>query len=357
MAKINYRMIELGRLSRAYTQKDLASLLPHINQSNLSKIEKGQLNVTDETLIKIAEALNYPISFFYQDELKTPFSNIYFRKRTTIPQKALDKIFADVKIILKSIDNLLNDVELTEYSKYSFDITNGWTPEAAAIRLRELFKIPSGPIKNLVKALEDEGIIVYFYDCPEEKFDGLTAYTDRGYPVIFVNKNMPNDRIRYTLCHELGHLVLHIPCDVEPWRNVEDEANLFAAEFLMPSRDCSYDLQSLSFNNLAVLKAYWGVSKAAIIRRGKTLNLISEATYVYMMKELGRRNERKNESGFVDVDEPNILKEVVVLLKSELNYSEESLSESLNLNTNDYCKFFEDSKSIKVKVRAIRQAI
>jgi Zn-dependent peptidase ImmA (M78 family)/DNA-binding XRE family transcriptional regulator len=356
MTQPNPRLIELARLSRGYTQKELASLLTNLNQSNLSKVEKGILQVSDETLQNISDVLKYPIDFFYQEELKTPFSNIYFRKRTTIPQRFLDKIFTDVKIILKSIDYLLADIELKEYEKYMFDLTNeGWTPEAIAVRMREVMKIPAGPVKFIVTKLEEEGIIVYFYDSPHEKFDGLTSYTDNGYPVIVVNKKMPNDRIRFTLAHEFFHLIAHIPCDVEPWRDVEMEANNFASEFLMPEKDCYNELITVSYPNLTILKAYWGVSKAAIIRRAKTLGVINESSYKYLMIELGRRNERKNETGYVELEEPKIIAKVIDLLKNELHQTKEDLAESIYLRIDDYERYFENSSV--VKIRQLRAAI
>jgi Zn-dependent peptidase ImmA (M78 family)/DNA-binding XRE family transcriptional regulator len=354
--EVNNKMIELARMSRGYSQKDLAAFLP-INQPNLSRVEKGLLDISEETLTSIAKSLGYPIDFFYQEELKTPFSSIYFRKRAKIAQKSLDKIFTDVKLVLKAIDALLQDIEIKEYPRYLFDLTDGWTPESVAIRMREILKIQPGPVKNLVKTIEEQGIIVYFYDTDEDKFDGLTAYTDKGYPIIFINKNMSNDRIVYTLVHEFGHLVNHIPCNVEPWRDVENEANQFAAEFLMPARDCIEDLASLSFNKLTVLKAYWGVSKAAIIRRAKTLGTISESTYKYLMIELGRRNERKVEAGFIELDEPLILKEIVTLLKSELEYTDETLASSTHLFIEDYLKYFGEQKRVVAKIRTMRRAI
>lgn len=340
MKQVNFRTIELARQARGYTQKDLADSVP-IAQPHFSRLEKGDGVFSDEMIGKIANVLNYPVEFFFQDIPKIPLSNIYFRKRATLPQKVLDKIFADVKIILKSIDNLLEDVELKEFAKYSFDISEGWTPQAAAIRARELLKIGFGPIKNLVNIIENEGIIVYFYDCKEEKFDGLTAYTDFGHPVIFINKNLPNDRIRFTISHELGHLLLHLTNDVEPWRDVEDEANNFASEFLMPERDCLRDLYGISYNKLGLLKSYWGVSKAFIIRRAKTLGVINESTYKYLIIELGRKGERKNEKGYVDVDAPNILSDSINLMKNELGYSVEDMCVIVRLYKEDYTRYFE----------------
>ncbi len=352
----NPRQIELARLSRGYTQKELSSLLPNLNQSSLSKVEKGLLTVSEETLESLSKTLSYPISFFCQEELKTPMSNIYFRKRATVPQKELDRIFSDLKIILKGIDYLTEEIEVAQYNRYSFDLSaQGWTPQDVAMRMRELMKIPSGPVKDIVNLLENEGVLVYFYDCGNTKFDGLTAYTDSGIPVIFINKNMPNDRIRFTIAHEFFHLISHIPCDIEPWRDVENEANTFASEFLMPARDCFRDLPGLSFNKLGILKAYWGVSKAAIIMRAKHLSAINESTYRYLLIELGRRNERKNETGFVEIDQPKLLPKIIDLLKSELQKTDSEIAETMNLTVIDYFKYFENGRA--ALVRTMKRAV
>lgn len=358
MNKPNSKMIELARNVRGITQKDLIKLLPTLTQSTLSKIESSGFNITQDTISRIAEALDFPIEFFYQDEVRTPISNIYFRKRASLSQKILNKIIGDVKIVLKSVDYLLEEIEISEYPKFKFDISEGWTPESVAIRMREIMKIPAGPIADPVKYIEQLGIVVYFYDCPDLRFDGLTAYSDNGVPVTFVNKNLPNDRIKFTLAHELLHLVCHIPCDIEPWRDFEAEANSFPGEFYMPTKECSRDLKGLSYNQLASLKAFWGISKAAIIYKAKATNCINEATYRYLMIELGRKNERKTESGFVDIDAPTTLDQVIRLLKTELDYSDQDIADKLRLNLPDYVRLFDPSSGeSKVKIRRLKPAI
>ena len=109
------------------------------------------MGVTEETLNNIASVLKYPVQFFYQDELRTPVSNFYFRKKSTIHPKYFNVILSEIKIILKSIDYLLEEIDITEYPRYKFDLTEGWTPESVAIRIREILRIPSGPIKHPVK--------------------------------------------------------------------------------------------------------------------------------------------------------------------------------------------------------------
>lgn len=354
----NFKMIELARSMRGITQKELSTDL-NITQATLSKIERGELGVTESTINEIASILKFPISFFHQEEVKTPISNIYFRKRASIPSKVLDKIIADVKVVLKSIDYLLEEIEITEYPKYKFDLSDGWTPQSIASRFREMLKIPSGPIHTPIKYLEQIGIIVFFYDCKDLHFDGLTSYTDNGVPVIFVNKNLPNDRIKFTIGHELLHLFSHIPCDIEPWRDYESEANQLPGELYMPTKECSGDLIKLGYNQLTRLKAYWGMSKASIIYKAKTAGLINEATYKYLMIELSRRGERKNEQGFVEIDKPTILQQVIDLLHNELEYSEQDIADKLCIPIGDYKRLFTEEKGEEplVKIRRLRPAV
>ncbi len=352
MKVFNPHMLSIARNSRGLTQKALINLLPKVNQSTISRLERGELRVSDDILKAIADALQYPVDFFYQVDTKTPVSNIYFRKRAALNGTDFNKIMAEISIILKSIDTLLEDVEIKEYPKYIFDITEGWTPESAASRMREILQIPNGkPVKDIIKRIEELGIIVFFYDSPNSEFDGLTSYTDNGVPVIFVNKNKPNDRIKFTVVHELFHLVLHIPCNIQPWRDYEAEANLATGEFFMPANDCVGDLRGLSYNKLANLKSYWGISKASIIHRAKDLNLITAETFKYLMIELGRKGERKNELGYVDLDPPQITSTIINLLKNELNYTKIDLSNKMYLSANDYMGFFEPQiNGVKLKV-------
>lgn len=65
----------------------------------------------------------------------------------------------------------------------------------------------------------------------------------------------------------------------------------------MPKRDSFNDLQGITFNKLGLFKPYWGISKAAIIFRAKTLGVIDPSTYKYLMIELGRRKEESKYKG------------------------------------------------------------
>lgn len=341
MDTINYRMLVLARESRGLTQTQLSQLIPCLNQGNLSKMEKGILSISEDVLIRISETLNYPLSFFYKCEPKTPINAFYYRKRLTFPKKELATLEAKMDIVRLNIDELLTSVEIPDFRLPVFEPDCNISPEDIARNIRTIMGIPKGPIGNLVEYLEKSGIIVYFLDIASEKFDGITLYTNAGYPIIFINKKMSNDRKRFTLGHELGHLIMHIPFStIKDPNDIENEADRFSAEFNMPTIDCRNDLVNLKFNSLGFLKSYWKLSKAAIIYKAKTINAINESTYKYMIIELSRRGERKLENVTVALDEPKIIKELIDIYRNELNYSLEELTKVLGISAKDYDDYF-----------------
>jgi Zn-dependent peptidase ImmA (M78 family) len=109
-------------------------------------------------------------------------------------------------------------------------------------------KAPPVPVEKLAKAL---GVKVE-YNPFDDELSGMAFLRD-GKPVIGVNANHHPNRQRFTIAHELGHILLHrsrldaavlidknknfIPRDAisaEGTDPVEVEANAFASELLMP---------------------------------------------------------------------------------------------------------------------------
>jgi Zn-dependent peptidase ImmA (M78 family) len=109
-------------------------------------------------------------------------------------------------------------------------------------------KAPPVPVEKLAKAL---GVRVE-YNPFDDELSGMAFLRD-GKPVIGVNANHHPNRQRFTIAHELGHILLHrsrldaavlvdknknfIPRDAisaEGTDPVEVEANAFASELLMP---------------------------------------------------------------------------------------------------------------------------
>lgn len=336
MHSLNPKLITLAREYRGKTQTQLSNEIPGLVQGNLSRMEKGILNVTDEVIEKIAENLNFPKSFFYSEHVKTPVNDFYYRKRVSIPKKELSTLEAKIDIFRMIIDRLLESVDIPQFNIPQYNLEFGGTPEQVARKTRQFLKLERGPIQNLIRLLERHGLIILPIGSASEKFDGITTYSDSGQPIMFINDSMPNDRKRFTISHELAHLILHIPFTLSPDRDEEDEANRFAAEFNMPELDSRNDLIGLRLTNLGNLKQYWKVSMAFIIKRAKDLGAIKEAKAKNLMIELSRRGWRKREPGNVYLDTPILFSQIINTHIQELGYNENELASILNLDYKDF---------------------
>jgi Zn-dependent peptidase ImmA (M78 family) len=124
--------------------------------------------------------------------------------------------------------------------------------------------------------LESHGIIVVTAELDEEQqCDGLAA-TANGKPVIVVSKDRPGDRQRFTLAHELGHLVLNKR--LARGLDIEAACNRFAGAFLLSKEIVFKSLGErrtwLEPQELALLKADHGVSMLAWAFRARDLNIL-----------------------------------------------------------------------------------
>ena len=351
---INGKCIKLARESRGLSQSKLSELLG-VTQATLSRFEKGVLTVTPEAVSKMANVLNYPASFFEKDICIVGETSLFYRKRASMTVKDLSILESKISILSKGIDELMESINIPELRIPSVEPSVDNSPQEIAYKVRNFLDVPAGPIDKIVSLLEKNGVIVMFLNVDDmEKFDGLTMFTMNQAPVIWINRNIPNDRKRFSLAHELGHLVMHLRSDnlEKSEEQKELEANEFAGEFLMPKSQCKVDLFKLKYKDLGMKKYYWKVSKAAIIYRAKELKCISEETARYLYVTLGRYGERKNESVQVPIDEPQIVKKMYSLHVSELKYSAEEMMDITGLMTDDIkADLLNVSNLISIKTR------
>ena len=204
---VNSDMIVLARESRGLTQSELSSLLK-ISQGKISKVEQGLLNANDEFLEELSHILNYPKEFFY-GESKIHSGLSYHRKRMSLSAKLLNEIDAKINIRVIHIRKLLKSVEFINNNIPFWDIEEHTTPEEIAKKLRHFWKIPKGPIANLIEIIEANGGIVVMFDFQTKKIDGLSLHIEDLPPIFYLNNSIPGDRLRFTLAHELGHIVMH----------------------------------------------------------------------------------------------------------------------------------------------------
>ena len=103
--------------------------------------------------------------------------------------------------------------------------------------------LPRGPIANMAGLIEENGGIIIPCDFERDLIDAMSQRID-GMPVLFfVNMNSPADRVRHTLAHELGHMVLHT-INLKDDEEMEDEADHFAGAFLLPADEIKVHLET-----------------------------------------------------------------------------------------------------------------
>ena len=316
----NVDMMRLAREIRMQSQADLARNA-EVGQSLISKIENGIIaSPSEEVLAKIADALDFPPSFFVQSEKAEGFPHFHFRKRAKLGAKPLAHVNAVMNLRRMHIAKLMRsyDGEVAKpIPQMDLDVT-GMTPEKVAEYVRAYWMLPRGPVDNVVKVIEDAGGIVVLCNFGTQLLDGI-SFRSPGLPPIFcMNKDVPGDRFRFSLAHELGHMIMHAAPGDES--KLEVEAHRFAAAFLMPAIDIRAHLSAPKISTLGRVKAFWKVSMKALIKRSHDLHLITDQQYKNMM--VGYTKVFKEGESFpIDVERAYRLRQIIDFHVDKLGYS------------------------------------
>lgn len=304
------RKILLGtvRIARGLTQSEL-SRRSGVSQALLSKLESGVVPVDPERLAVLAAALDVPVDLLTvaSDEIGAS-SYVFHRKRSTLPVSKANQLRAELDLTHLQVDGIVGDrspklqLPRRPLPEDGFD-----SPEDIAKEIRQALGIGEGPMGRLVQALEGAGVVVVSRPLGSTKIDAMVSWPDGRRPVVLLGDHAPADRQRFTLAHEMAHAVMH----QIPTEDQETEADRFASEFLMPARTIRAQLDGLSVPKLARLKPVWGVSMAALLRRGRDLGVTSEAQYRSLNIELSRAGYRTNEPVEIPRESPTMLDAVI----------------------------------------------
>jgi Zn-dependent peptidase ImmA (M78 family)/DNA-binding XRE family transcriptional regulator len=346
----NPEMVTVAREARRMTQKALA-LASGVSQGTISKIENGQHHPSTETVDALARAVGFPASLFSRDASVTVQPGLFFRKRASFPVTSARSIDANIKLERHRLGILLRSAETPAIRVP--DVGTSPTRSAADIarELRAAWGVRHGPIANLTELLEDSGVIVVATDLDEGLF-GLSTW-ERAHgvpPTMFVNARGPADRVRFTAAHELGHLVMHHHQIIPP-EDCEDEADRFAAEFLMPEADIRHELASLTIDRLVELKLRWRVSMQAVLKRASDLGRITPSRSRMLWRQLSAAGYRKKEPVTIAGEEPTLLAELVRVHTEDLEYSVEELAAAVDMTPDDLAaKYLGQRRGLRVIV-------
>ena len=335
-SSLNPEMVILAREFRGITQGDLARKIG-ISQAKVARIEGGILtDVSHEILTSIANALEFPEPFFTQNEDRIGFgsSAYFYRKKADVSAADRKRIQGVVNLLRLSVKKFIGFVEIGVKKPLPFyepDYEYGHDPKKVAQALRGVWKLPDGPIANLTTLIESAGVIIIACDFGTRSMDATSLRLTESPPLIFINNDIPGDRWRWTLAHELAHLVMH---DI-PHEKMEDEADAFASEFLMPELEIKPQFsrhKQLRLLDFANMKLYWKVSMGALIQRARALGFLNENQHRYLWMTMSKLDYRLREPNPIDKEEPKTYRKILDYFTNQLGYATADLVKLLYLN-------------------------
>lgn len=275
--------LKRARKARGLSLRGLGEVVD-LSHAAIKKYEDGVSTPPSDVLIRLTRALHIRTEYLLRPDT-VALDGIEYRKRSTLPKKRLNAIMHEV---LDQIERRLELEELFPTSPvHAFETVSGLPTqlaqlddvEAAAECVRNAWALGFDPIPDLVDVLETHGIRVFMVETDrEQKFDGLAARV-QGLPIVVVDRRWPGDRQRFTLAHELGHLML--AGRLAPAINDELSCNRFAGAFLFPRQSVLQELGErrnyIELKELSLLKDEFGLSMQGILYRARDLGIITPA--------------------------------------------------------------------------------
>lgn len=333
--KFNPEMLQLARELRELTQTELARRA-EMTQAFVSMVESGVKDISEERIRHLADVLQFPKSFFYQLERYSGLglSLVFYRKKASAQVGDLRRLQAEINIRRIQIGRLVRGLNITTpYTFHKMDIDDhDGEVESIAQMLRANWNLPLGPINNLTSTIERAGGIVCAFPFGTRDVDAISQWPDDSPPFFFINTEAPSDRVRFSLAHELGHVIMHSSAS----ETMENEADRFASEFLMPAKEIGPQLYNVSIKSAAAMKPYWRVSIAAIIRRARDLEKIPNETYSDIFRRMSQLGLRRNEPGSFAPEKPALVNQIIEAYQKSNGFSLSDLAQLTTVYEPDF---------------------
>ena len=319
----NPGMLTLARESRGWTQEELAQAIG-ISQSKLSKFEIGALDPDEHELALIGATLHYDVEFFAQTDPKHAIgASLIYRQKASVPAKITRRIEAEINVRKMQVSRLLKGAKVDDHLFPSIPTDAvGGNVAAVARELRRIWKVPSGPIPDLTRLVEANGGIVVQMDFGTRLIDGAHLWVPGLPPMFFMSRDVPGERYRFSLAHELGHAVMHRASGIG---EIEDEADVFASEFLMPGDSIRSDLRNFNLEVARRLKAFWKVSMQALIERAHDLQVITLLKRRRMHMAISAQGGRINEPWPLSLEKASQFDSLVAFHYDSLHFTNDEV--------------------------------
>ncbi|MBI5384751.1 MAG: ImmA/IrrE family metallo-endopeptidase [Verrucomicrobia bacterium] len=296
--------LRAARLRLGWSLDELAKHANCVTKTMLSRYELGVAMPSHDVLLKLCSALKVTKEeMLTSSDLNVEF--VAFRKTQQLPVKEAERIKAEACWRLRFRWDLARILGATPASnplpQYKADIAA--IAESHASALREEWNLGAGPLPNLTNLLEDRGFEIVVLRA-DDQFSGISAWIDKRNPAIVVQfRQTDGARQRMDLAHELGHLVGNPSQKADE----EDYAALFGGAFLFPEpavrREFPVRRNRLTLAELKTVKAKYGISMEAILRRLRDLGILNQEGYSWWYSAGAVRKKEKMEP-FVPTEAP-----------------------------------------------------
>ena len=337
--------IRQARLAAGLTLAELGKQIG-LSHTAIQKFEKGILTPSSTQLFKLARACHIRTEYFFRTH-SVVLLDPEFRKRATFGKTAQEALkLKVVEMVEKRMELLLSFPHWPLPAFASPETLTGLPKriktideiDAFADKVREIWQLGMNPIGDLTDTLEALGLLVIVVDDDHQGFSGMTAMaqTEAGdrYPVVAVSKRWPGDRQRFTLAHEVGHILL---CS-RLTRDIDEEkaCDRFAGSFLVPCVAVHHLLgdkrHALEWQELYALKHEFGLSMTGWLTRAKQCGVISDTTYLSIIKRFSAKGWRRAEPGQqLRQEEPRLFHQLVYRALAEQYISEGKAAELLGI--------------------------
>lgn len=276
-----------ARLLNGFSLQDLADELNiqgrSLTKQSLHRYEKGEVIPDSEITGWLSDALNVRPDFFTRTT-HIEIGEVEYRKLKSLASKEDDRIIEQTREYLGrylELEEILALPLIFKNPLQDFRVVREYKDvNDAAIQLRKKWNLGDDPIYNIVELLEDKHIKVVPLDAGMG-FDGLQTTVNKTIPVVAYNsrKIVKPDRIRFTLLHELAHLLLNFDDELTD-KQKETLCHQFAGAMLLPEKAILQELGNhrtrLYMQELGHIKTQYGISMQAIVMRAKVCGIINE---------------------------------------------------------------------------------
>ncbi len=316
--------LRLARTAKGLTQASLADQLG-VKRQFIHQFEHDERTPNDMTLNALADVLDvHPHFFMRQVKHVITHESVNFRKLKSVTKTFQSKIVARSTILSEVIRWLEKYVELRdiEIPQHYLDIS-GTSIEQVTQLVRDFYGVGlNSPIDNVTTLMESAGVICVQVGDTSEKISALSVDTHR--PLVMHNVlNKQASRMRFDLCHELGHFVMHkgTPTGDDL---TEQQANSFASAFLLPQKafinECPLrDYRQIDWKALSEFKQRWNVSFQAIFRRAFDLGLIGAAQYKKGHILINTKGWAKKEPYEHEAEKPSVMNDAAKILNFDFS--------------------------------------